>query len=60
MDIITFYNKVFVPSVKPLLVELGPAGMTAKVSRASEANNNNDGISFLQLTILCIFSDLCL
>lgn len=24
MDIITFYNEVFVPTVKPLLVELGP------------------------------------
>ncbi|TXG49143.1 hypothetical protein EZV62_025018 [Acer yangbiense] len=43
VDIITFYNKVFVPVVKPLLVELGPAGMTAKTNRASEVNNNNDG-----------------
>ncbi|KAL5800880.1 hypothetical protein ACOSQ3_032512 [Xanthoceras sorbifolium] len=43
VDIITFYNKVFVPAVKPLLVELGPAAMTAKTNRASEVNNNNDG-----------------
>ncbi|KAK2634347.1 hypothetical protein Ddye_029139 [Dipteronia dyeriana] len=43
VDIITFYNKVFIPVVKPLLVELGPAGMTAKTNWASEVNNNNDG-----------------
>ncbi|KAK3228768.1 hypothetical protein Dsin_000649 [Dipteronia sinensis] len=43
VDIITFYNKVFVPVVKPLLVELGPAGMTAKTNRTSEVNNINDG-----------------
>nr|QYW07156.1 retinoblastoma-related protein 1 [Dimocarpus longan] len=43
VDIITFYNKVFVPAVKPLLVELGPARMTAKTDQAAEVNNNNDG-----------------
>ena len=60
VDIITFYNKVFVPVVKPLLVELGPAGMTAKSNRASEVNNNNDGIL---VKLICdsnsIFSVLC-
>nr|QYW07157.1 retinoblastoma-related protein 2 [Dimocarpus longan] len=43
VDIITFYNKVFIRAVKPLLVELGPAGVTAKTNRASEVNNNDDG-----------------
>ncbi|XWS08248.1 hypothetical protein CRYUN_Cryun41cG0063500 [Craigia yunnanensis] len=43
VDIITFYNEIFIPAVKPLLVELGPAGTTARTSRIPEANNNNDG-----------------
>ncbi|KAF3434261.1 hypothetical protein FNV43_RR25364 [Rhamnella rubrinervis] len=42
VDIITFYNEVFIPTVKPLLVELGPAGTSAKTSRVPEVNNNND------------------
>lgn len=46
VDIITFYNKIFVPAVKPLLVELGPAAMTMKTNRASEVNNYNDGILY--------------
>ncbi|CAA6659647.1 unnamed protein product [Spirodela intermedia] len=33
VDIITFYNEVFIPSIKPLLVELGPAGPAPKHSR---------------------------
>ncbi|XP_009774792.1 retinoblastoma-related protein 1 isoform X3 [Nicotiana sylvestris] len=36
VDIITFYNEMFIPSVKPLLVELAPAGN-------AEKNNHNDG-----------------
>ncbi|XP_009618088.1 retinoblastoma-related protein 1 isoform X3 [Nicotiana tomentosiformis] len=36
VDIITFYNEMFIPSVKPLLVELAPAGN-------AEKNNRNDG-----------------
>lgn len=43
VDIITFYNKIFVPAVKPLLVELGPAGTAMKTNRVSEVNHNNDG-----------------
>ena len=46
VDIITFYNEIFIPAVKPLLVELGPAGTTALPSRIPEANNNNDGKPF--------------
>lgn len=30
MNIITFYNQIFIPSVKPLLVELVPAGVAAE------------------------------
>ncbi|KAJ4720414.1 Retinoblastoma-related protein [Melia azedarach] len=43
VDIITFYNKIFVPAVKPLLVELGPAGTDTKSNRASDVNHNNEG-----------------
>ncbi|XP_010520084.1 PREDICTED: retinoblastoma-related protein 1-like isoform X4 [Tarenaya hassleriana] len=39
VDIITFYNEVFIPAVKPLLVELGPAGTPTKSNRVAEANN---------------------
>ncbi|KAL0007233.1 hypothetical protein SO802_008735 [Lithocarpus litseifolius] len=42
VDIITFYNEIFIPAVKPLLVELGPAGATTKTNRVPEAHNNND------------------
>ncbi|XP_018440086.2 retinoblastoma-related protein 1 isoform X1 [Raphanus sativus] len=37
VDIITFYNDVFIPAVKPLLVEIVPV----KKDQAVEANNNN-------------------
>ncbi|KAL5700551.1 Retinoblastoma-related protein 1 [Ranunculus cassubicifolius] len=43
VDIITFYNEVFVPSVKPLLVELGPGAATQKPILNPEANKNTDG-----------------
>ncbi|KAM3685776.1 hypothetical protein ACJW31_11G144100 [Castanea mollissima] len=42
VDIITFYNEIFIPAVKPLLVELGPAGATTKTNRVPEVHNNND------------------
>ncbi|KAL5570586.1 hypothetical protein UlMin_027161 [Ulmus minor] len=42
VDIIAFYNEVFIPAVKPLLVELRPAGTNTKVNRVPEVNNNND------------------
>lgn len=44
VDIITFYNEIFIPSVKPLLVEIGPAGSIMKTERVPQANNNSDGI----------------
>ncbi|KAG6471871.1 hypothetical protein ZIOFF_069318 [Zingiber officinale] len=37
VDIITFYNQIFVPSVKPLLVEIQTNGVTA------EEKNHTDG-----------------
>ncbi|KAL9298301.1 hypothetical protein ACSQ67_024197 [Phaseolus vulgaris] len=43
VDIITFYNEIFIPSVKPLLVELDPSGATTKSDRIPEVNNKNDG-----------------
>lgn len=43
VDIITFYNEIFIPAVKPLLVELGPAGSTHKNARVSEDNNSANG-----------------
>ncbi|KAM6582872.1 hypothetical protein CsatB_009874 [Cannabis sativa] len=42
VDIITFYNGTFIPAVKPLLVELGPAAANTKANRAPEVNNNNE------------------
>ncbi|KAM5551543.1 hypothetical protein ABKV19_026406 [Rosa sericea] len=42
VNIIRFYNKVFIPSVKTLLVELGPAVTTTRANVVPEANNNND------------------
>lgn len=47
VDIIRFYNEVFIPSVKTLLVELGPAVTTTKANVVPEANNNNDGMLLL-------------
>ncbi|KAL6565812.1 Retinoblastoma-related protein 1 [Orobanche hederae] len=38
-DIIVFYNEVFVPAAKPLLVEVGPA----VTSTVPEVTNNKDG-----------------
>ncbi|KAG6426675.1 hypothetical protein SASPL_110902 [Salvia splendens] len=43
VDIITFYNEIFIPVVKPLLVELAPGGSEQGSSHASEAKNNIDG-----------------
>uniref|UniRef100_A0A5B7AGK9 Retinoblastoma-related protein n=1 Tax=Davidia involucrata TaxID=16924 RepID=A0A5B7AGK9_DAVIN len=43
VDIITFYNEIFIPAVKPLLVELAPAGTAQKTNRLPEANNITDG-----------------
>lgn len=56
VDIITFYNKIFVPAVKPLLVELGPAGTAMKTNRVSEVNHNNDGIHFQPLLMILTVS----
>ncbi|XP_021668184.2 retinoblastoma-related protein isoform X2 [Hevea brasiliensis] len=42
VDIITFYNEIFIPAAKPLLVEVGSAG-TTKTTQVPEANNNKDG-----------------
>lgn len=43
VDIIVFYNEIFIPSVKPLLVELAPAGMARTPNKVPEANNNDQG-----------------
>ncbi|KAF5176349.1 Retinoblastoma-related protein [Thalictrum thalictroides] len=43
VDIITFYNEVFIPSVKALLVELGPAGETQIINRLHGVNSNAGG-----------------
>lgn len=58
VDIITFYNEIFVPTVKPLLVEFSPAGTTQKDNQVAEASNNNDGkLSFqVFLPLGCSFS----
>lgn len=43
VDIIMFYNEIFIPSVKPLLVELAPVGVAKTTNQVSEANNNDEG-----------------
>lgn len=52
VDIITFYNEIFIPSAKALLVELGPGGSTTKINQIPEANINSDGTFFVSLVIL--------
>ena len=42
VDIITFYNEIFIPTVKPLLMELAPAGIVKKSNQISEATDNSD------------------
>jgi retinoblastoma-like protein 1 len=41
LDIITFYNEVFIPTVKPLLVDLGPC---ASPNKNSEEKSAADGM----------------
>ncbi|XP_047325289.1 retinoblastoma-related protein [Impatiens glandulifera] len=41
VDIITFYNEVFIPTAKPLLVELAPAGTPQRTNRLPEVNIGN-------------------
>nr|GEV53483.1 retinoblastoma-related protein [Tanacetum cinerariifolium] len=43
VDIIMFYNQVFIPAVKPLLMELAPTGVAKTPNKVSEANNNDEG-----------------
>ncbi|GMI73256.1 RETINOBLASTOMA-RELATED, RETINOBLASTOMA 1, RETINOBLASTOMA-RELATED PROTEIN 1 [Hibiscus trionum] len=43
IDIIAFYNEIFIPAVKPLLGELGAVGTITGTNRVAEANNSNDG-----------------
>lgn len=47
VDIITFYNEVFIPAVKPLLVELTPMATSQKDNQVTEAGNNNVGMPFV-------------
>ncbi|RZC59567.1 hypothetical protein C5167_006865 [Papaver somniferum] len=42
VDIITFYNEVFVPAVKPLLMEIGPASASLNTHRIPETNSSTD------------------
>ncbi|CAN0862962.1 Retinoblastoma-related protein [Linum grandiflorum] len=43
VDIITFYNEIFIPAAKTLLVDIGSAGTFARANQAAEINNNKDG-----------------
>ncbi|EPS65821.1 hypothetical protein M569_08956, partial [Genlisea aurea] len=44
VDIITFYNEVFIPAVKPLLVELAPGGSPQRsINGAADCRNSSDG-----------------
>jgi retinoblastoma-like protein 1 len=55
IDIISFYNEVFIPSVKPLLVELGPGGATMRSDQPPEANNKNDGTCLFRKLLSIIY-----
>lgn len=56
VDIITFYNEVFVPSVKPLLVELGHAGVSNSSNKTIEDKISSDSkfILFQNVTLCCM------
>jgi len=41
VDIITFYNEVFIPAAKPLLVEVGPG---ASPNKKEEEKGSADGM----------------
>ncbi|CAN4090976.1 unnamed protein product [Withania somnifera] len=43
IDIITFYNEIFIPSIKPLLVELAPTGNEQKNNRVEQTKNEGQG-----------------
>ncbi|KAF7824755.1 Retinoblastoma-related protein 1 [Senna tora] len=43
VNVVRFYNEIFIPSVKPLLDELRHGGTTIKSNRVPEVNNRNDG-----------------
>ncbi|KAL8519914.1 hypothetical protein ACS0TY_010739 [Phlomoides rotata] len=43
VDIIAFYNEIFIPAIKPLLVELAPIGAAQSSSHAPEAKKNTNG-----------------
>ncbi|XP_065875156.1 retinoblastoma-related protein-like [Euphorbia lathyris] len=43
VDIITFYNQIFIPAAKLLLEEVGPAGTITKTIQVPEVNNNKYG-----------------
>ncbi|MCD7466146.1 Retinoblastoma- protein 1 [Datura stramonium] len=45
VDIITFYNEMFIPSVKPLLVELAPAGNEQKNNHVEKNKNEGQGLA---------------
>ncbi|KAL6963725.1 Retinoblastoma-related protein 1 [Sarracenia purpurea var. burkii] len=43
VDIITFYNEIFIFAVKPLLVEIASVETTQKTNQTADINNNTDG-----------------
>lgn len=55
VGIFTFYNEIFIPSIKPLLVELGGPGGMEKSNQIPEVNNGNDG-SFLFPELLLFYT----
>lgn len=64
VDIITFYNEIFIPTVKPLLVELAPArDVTEDKNNANGMNSNfSNHISMLHEGFLmhCLMSFYCI
>ncbi|XP_071692132.1 retinoblastoma-related protein [Rutidosis leptorrhynchoides] len=43
VDIIMFYNEIFIPAVKPLLMELAPSTVAKNTNQVSETNTNDEG-----------------
>lgn len=46
IDIITFYNEIFIPSVKPLLVELASNGVTQDDNKSTQDDKINANSMF--------------
>ncbi|KAK6945425.1 Retinoblastoma-associated protein, B-box [Dillenia turbinata] len=52
VDIISSYIEIFIHAAKPLLVELGPVGITVKTNQVPETNDNTEDIYFSEVFVM--------